>query len=278
MTDLHPLEIWYTLAGAEAGIDTDPATPLARALVPLMEMHRQLPSIRLAFISNGPDQPPQRWLGLFARSPGGRVLFVPGVDVALSRVRGVEGGAERFDRQFDLDHVSLEQDRDTWHITSARSEVHQGGPNALEIGENRVLWFGMAIRDPSVLRVARQRTCAKYLVDDAAIRHKLGQLERAIDGGASVIVPLAPQPVDQRSFPLLSVVVGPTGFQPYRGPEWGAPYGSTFVSGEPSPDQRFSHLATQFPLDDTTDIFVATTWIPGEMAIPMILTTPMGSA
>jgi hypothetical protein len=45
------------------------------------------------------------------------------------------------------------------------------------------------------------------------------------------------------------------------------------VTGEAAPNQRFKQSGHQFPLDDTTDV-QATTWIPSEMAIPMILTSP----
>ena len=75
-------------------------------------------------------------------------------------------------------------------------------------------------------------------------------------------------------FPLVAVIVGPKDFPLYNGPEWGAPYGSSHIIGEPSPAQRFTVCGNQFPLDDTTDVQVATTWIPGVMAIPMILTSP----
>ncbi len=63
MTDIVTMEISYPLPDGEAGADDDPQNPLARAFVPLMEMHKQLPSIRLAFLAEGNDAPPSRWLG-----------------------------------------------------------------------------------------------------------------------------------------------------------------------------------------------------------------------
>ncbi len=274
MTDMATVEISYPLPGGEAGVDDDQQNPLARALAPLMTMDKQLPSIRLAFLAEGQDAPPGRWLGVFARSPGDRVLFFPGVDVDLFRVRGTDGGVARFDQQFDLDHLSLEKRRSTWHITSPKSKAHQGGPTALDVGEGRVFWFGMAVRDLSILRRARQRTNATFRVKDKATQHKLTQLQNAIAGGEAVKVPLPPKPADGAWFPLISIIVGPTGFPLYRGPEWGPPYGSSYVTGSPTPDQRFQHCGNQFPLDDATDVQVATTWVPGELAIPMVLTSP----
>jgi hypothetical protein len=211
---------------------------------------------------------------VFARSPGKRILFCPGLDVDLFHVRGTEGGVARFDKEFDLDHVSLEKHRGSWHITGPKSKALQGGPTALDVGDGRVLWFGMAVRDLSVLRTARQRTSTTFRIKDKAAQHKLAQLEGAIAGGESVKVPLVPMPAAGPWFPLFSVIVGPTGFPLYQGQQWGPPYGSSYVTGEPAPGQRFTHTGSQFPLDGITDIQVAATWIPGEMVIPMILTSP----
>jgi hypothetical protein len=274
MTDMATMEVSYPLPDGETGLDDDPQNPLARALVPLMEMDKQLPSIRLAFLAEGQDAPPGRWLGVFVRSPGDRLLFFPGLDVDLFRVRGTEGGVARFDKQFDLDHVSLEKHCGTWHITSPKSKAHQGGPTALDVGEGRVFWFGMAVRDLSILRRAKQRTNATFRLKDKAAQHKLTQLHGAVAGGESVKVPLLQKPADGSWFPLFSIIVGPTGFPSYRGPQWGPPYGSPHVTGEPAPGQRFTHTGNQFPLDGSTDVQVAATWLPGEMAIPMILTSP----
>lgn len=274
MNDNATMEISYPLPGSADGIDDDPQNPLARALRPLIEMHKQLPSIRLAFLSEGQDAPPNRWLGVFVRSPGDRILFFPGLNVDLFRVRGTGGGVARFDAEFDLDHISLEKDCGTWHITSPKSKAHQGGPKALDLGQGRVFWFGMAVSDLSVLRKAKQRTTAAFQVNDKAIQHKVAQFQGAIAGGESVKVPMPPRPDSGQWFPLVAVIVGPKDFPLHNGPEWGAPYRSPHVTGEPSPDQRFKVWGNQFPLDDATDVQLATTWIPGKLTIPMILTSP----
>ena len=222
MNPLGTFELSYPMPAGELGVDDDPQNPLARALVPLMEMHKQLPTIRLAFLSDGPDAPPSRWLGVFARSPGDRVLFSPGLEVDLFRVRGTDRGVAKFDKEFDLDHVSLEKDRGTWHITSPKSEAHQGGPDALDVGQGRVFWFGMAVSSLAVLRKPKQRTTAAFPVAEKAIQHKLAQLQGAVAGGESVKVPMPLAPTSGDWFPLIAVIVGPKGFPIYGGPEFGA--------------------------------------------------------
>ena len=87
-------------------------------------------------------------------------------------------------------------------------------------------------------------------------------------------MPLPPQPTNGDSFPLIAVVIGPKGFLGHNGPEWGAPYGLAHVAGDPSPDQRFTVWGNQFLLNEATDVQVASTWIPGKMATPIILTSP----
>lgn len=188
------------------------------------------------------------------------------------RVRGTDGGVAQFDKAFDLDHISLENDRGTWHITSPKSKAHQGGPNVLDLGQGRVFWFSMAVSDLSILRTAKRRTTAAFRVNEKAIQHKVTQFQGAITGGVSVKVPLPMRPSIGDWFPLLAVVVGPKGFPLHNGPEWGVSYGSSHITGESVPNQRLS--VNQFPLDDTTDVQLATTWIPGKMAIPLILTSP----
>jgi hypothetical protein len=132
------VEIRYPLASGAASVDDDPENPLARALSPLMEQHKQLPALRVVFLAEGRDTPPCRWLGTFARSPGERVFFFPGLDVELFRVRGSESGRPRFETDFDLDHVSLERGKGRWHVTAPRSKAHQAGPTALDSGPPRV--------------------------------------------------------------------------------------------------------------------------------------------
>jgi hypothetical protein len=186
LAELVTIEVSYPIPEGEDGVDGDPQNPLARALVPPMEMHKQLPNIRLVFLADGQGAPPGRWLGVFVRSPGGRILFIPGLDVELFRVRGTDGEVVHFDKDFDLHHVTLEKDRGTWHITSPKSETHEDGPNAIEVGQGWVFWFGMAIANLAILRKAKCRTTAVFRVSDKPIQHKLTQLQGAIMGGESV--------------------------------------------------------------------------------------------
>lgn len=137
-TDMATMTISYPAPDGEPGIDDDPENPQARALAPLMDLNKQLPGLRLAFLSQGEHGPLDRWLGIFIPSPGDRILFVPGFDVTLFRVRGTDGEKPCFGTIFDLDHVSLQKDRATWHIKGPWSRAHQSGAPTLDSGERRV--------------------------------------------------------------------------------------------------------------------------------------------
>jgi hypothetical protein len=115
------------------------------------------------FELTGHDAPPKRWLGAFVRSPGASSSSPASISIS-SESAGPR--AARFDKEFDLNHVSLEKHRGSWHITGPKSKAQQGGPSALDVGEGCALWFGMAVRDLSVLRTARQPTNATFRVKD----------------------------------------------------------------------------------------------------------------
>jgi hypothetical protein len=214
MTDMVAMELSYSLADRETGLDEYPQNPLARALVTLMEMDKQLPSIRLAFLAEGRIRRPCAGSACSSAPPVTASCSFP-ASTSISSVRGTEGGVARFDKQFGLGHVSLEKHRGTWHITNPKSKAHQERTDRARRGEDRVVWFGMAVRDLWILRRAKQRTNVTFRVKDKNMQHKLTQLQGAIAGDESVKVPPLPKSPDGSWFPLISNIVGPLGFSLY---------------------------------------------------------------
>src|SRR4051794_23588533 len=51
VSDAATITIAYPLPSADSGVDDFRENPLARSLVPLMEMHKQLPKLRVGFLS-----------------------------------------------------------------------------------------------------------------------------------------------------------------------------------------------------------------------------------
>ena len=279
-SNVRQLSIVYPLKGAVSGTDGDPDNPFRRALAPLIEESKLLPSMLPVFTTSQPDGPCERWLGIFVRSPGGRILFFPGLDDPTRGVRGNENGTEVFSRDLHLDHLSLERSRDRWHLTSPGSRDHQSGPKALDVGGGRVFWFTMAVQDLSLLRLARNRTVAEFTVQTEAQSFKIQQLQQLSENGRAGKICLPPEPDDDRPhFPFFTVIVGPTGFDAYKGPDWWPPYPSRHVTDGPKAEafQVPRIEITHNSLDKETDLQVSACWLEGSMDIPMIQMSPSGS-
>ena len=183
-----------------------------------------------------------------------------------------------FDRPFNLDHVSLERDRGSWHITTAQSRDHQGGPPATDLGGGRVFWFGLSIASTNVMRELRQEIIATFDVQDHTAEWKTKQFIQSRQGKEFPGLYMPPRPDSEigPTFPLIAVIVGPTDFEWYCGPLWGWPYGSEFTKGEPSGNLKISTRHQRFKLDVTTDVQLTSIWAPGALSIPAVLSTPEG--
>ena len=143
----------------------------------------------------------------------------------------------------------------------------------MDIGENRVLWFGMSVQSLNILRKAKRRTEATFLLPDKAVQFKRDQLDRAVSKGVAVKVILPPKPEAGAYFPLFTAVVGPRNSPVYRGPEWGNPYASDRVT-DFDQTRKITPSVNQFPIDPDTDLQVTAMWITGRMSIPVIMVTP----
>jgi len=80
MADKGPdtLKIEYRLDQGVPGRDDDPKNPISRALTSLMKDNSRLPSLAQTFLVDEAPGEPWRWLGVFVKSAGDRILFFPG--------------------------------------------------------------------------------------------------------------------------------------------------------------------------------------------------------
>jgi len=270
------LKIAFHMDQGMPGRDDDPKNPMSRALTSLMKDNSCLPTFAQSFLIDETPDEPWRWLGVFVKSAGDRLLFFPGFKTDIIRVRGSRGEELNFDREFKFDHVSLEKDRGSWHITTARSKKHQGGPIATDLGAGRVLWFGMSLASTGVLRALTKETVATFEVPERTSDWKANEFIRSRQEKEfpGVYMPEKPPEAEGPIFPLISVIVGPTDFEWYRGPVWGWPYGSDFVYGKPSENKQIRSSHQRFHLDEQTDIQLTAIWAPGTLLIPAVMTAP----
>jgi hypothetical protein len=275
---VESMTVVYPLTNAASGVDEDQHNPFRRALAPMMEDNKLLPNLLPVFLA-GANGSPQYWLGVFVVSPGERILFFPGHDVQTDAVRGSDRGRETFRHDFALDHLTLERNRDAWHITSPKSASHKSGPKPLDLGDGRSFWFTMAVQELDTLRTVRERTVARFDVQDKTRRHRATQLQQLSNDAKAAKLVIPSMPTDERPyFPFFAIIVGLTDFEIYRGPDWWPPYGSEHVHGGPPIGTAISisnRTVTQVPLDRTTDLQLVACWLPGSLSVPMIHTSPI---
>ena len=274
---MDTLKITYPVEAGEPGIDDDPKHPISRALQTLMgPKNSRLPAFAQAILVDDTIGEPARWFGVFVKSDGGRIIFFPGLHEPTIAIRGSKGKKFKFFRKFGFDHISLEKDRASWHVTSERSKDHQHATAPKNLGDGRLLWFGLNLASLDKLRVVRQQTVASFQVSENSAKWKAEEFGRAVAKSSLILIRMPPKPAGvANSFPVISVIVGPPDFEAYQGEEFGWAYGSDMVIGQPPADHPISRMVQRFTLDETTLIQTSAVWAPGRLLLPGILATPI---
>lgn len=247
---------------------------MARALAGVLRDGRPIRGGSQLFVQS-PDEVDEiryRWLGVFILSHAGRLLYFPGVyGRGLRYYRGSILVAER---DFAIDHISLEPDRTRWHATSDRSAEHQGGPTTADLGDDRRLWFGLFLRNVRDLHPVSQKTVAGSVVPSTDAKRRFDILA-SIYGVPSHCIQLPAKPIGgtQPVFPHFSAVVGPPGFQEYRGNRHCFPLESTAVEPEVRWDDIPVWTSEPIVLAGEVSIQVNAFHLPGELQIHPIFTS-----
>jgi hypothetical protein len=232
----------------------------------------------MCFFQN--DTGPLRWLGIFVHSAGDRVIFFPGFDNQMQGVRVANGKGGTSDAAFTFDHITLERDFRSWYITSPGSGDHLLGPRTLNLGESRVFWFGMSMADADMLRVVREETRATSPVPSTDGKRRAEVLMAARDNAVFHIVSLnsdCPAPFSE-TFLHFAFVVGPRGFSQYDGAVLGDPFDTPFcIRSSTEPINRLPVRSHRIELSDAIHIQVICCLLPGQLAVPISLTTPQSA-
>src|SRR5687768_9704086 len=128
---------------ARQGIDHDPVNPMARALDRVFREGKPLQKVGAVMV----DLPHEVtlspfWMVTFVFSAGNRLIFFPGYAKQFGRMVTYKGAEQIRDTHTVIDHLSLEKDRDTWHLTTPLSADHFKGAKSLPLPGETVLWFG----------------------------------------------------------------------------------------------------------------------------------------
>jgi hypothetical protein len=271
---------WNMDIGAD-GEDADPMNPFARALTRLLTDGQPLQKLALCFLnlpnSDG-DPAALRWLGVFVYSSANRLIFFPGYASVPGGLIGFRGQSMMFNASQPTDHISLEGDRNSWHATTPHSRNHYGGPRPLDIGGGRILWYGMSFPNRDVMREAKKVTKIVADVPASDARRRTDVFKAARESSTFPLVSLnSEQEYDPvPGFYHLSVIVGPAGFELYRGTEHGFPRGSPFLL-DPLPDHIQVPIASyMLDMPPHCGLQITLMRLPGRISSSIALTSPGG--
>jgi hypothetical protein len=263
------------MPGGAPGCDASLDNPFARAVTQLFEEGRPFPNLCKCFFKDPSGV--LRWFGVFVHSAGNRVLFFPGFVDNFDKIFGFCGNDMRWNESFRFDHSSLESDRSRWHATSPRSGAHLGSPSTFSLGQDRVLWFGLSLSAPSVLRVVHEETQFTCNSPPGDSKRRMEVFYNARKDAKFPIIMLNdehPAPADP-CFLHFGLIVGPKGFEDYSGTELGFPYGSPFLDDPlPSELNGLPIRLHRIELSESVDIQITSCILPGKLNTPVTLTSP----
>lgn len=263
------------MPGGFPGEDLAASNPLWRATSRLFETGKPFPRLCMCFFKSPSDE--LKWLGVFVHTAGEKISFFPGFADSYSGVLGFREKKQVWNQAFDFDHLTLEPTLKTWHATSSRSQEHLGKPRTLDLGESRVLWFGMSVVNEHILRPVRNQTRLRVYIPRSDARRRLDAFIAARDGARFPIVELN----DEYSvsfdpaFLHFAVIAGPKGFSDYQAPDLGFPFDSPFLAtklqGDIGPLPLRSH---RVELSESIDLQIVSCKLPGQAMLPVSFTSP----
>lgn len=268
MEDTTKIE-WIMRAG-RPGVDSDQTNPLSRSLARLVNTGKPFSRLGLSFLN---DPKGLRWFGVFAE--GKRTFFFPGFSQAFDGIHCHRGPQPHARRPFDFDHLTLEKDRSTWHLTSRGSLDHLGIPQTLALGDGRVLWFGLSFASVDAFRPAQNRTIVEFSAPPTDAERRCEIVMASRDGAEFPVLSLPDGPLTTRPDTYLhaSVIAGPPGFENYLGPEHAFPIGSPYLAS-PFPD-ALNNLPTRIhrlQLSGNTHLQITLSRLPGKLMVPVAFT------
>ena len=283
INDLHEIKLSFHLEGGLPGTDDDPDNPLSRAVRNPLADGRPQPNLSPCFYSD-PDgdeieeKPNLRWLGAFVLSSGGKLIFFPGLNFNTTWVKIAGRRSPQVRHEIHVDHITLERNHRRWHYTSLGSKRHLGSGLTTDLGENRFLWFGMSIAESNILKTVREETVFHTMVPASDTKRRIDSFIVSREGAIFNAISLHPD-AKQRfdtGFLHFGLIVGPSGFADYSGPNLGIPFGSPFVTQTlPNPLLNVPLRLHRLSIGSRVDIEIVALWLPGSLTERVTYTGPM---
>lgn len=274
MADL--LTVTSTLPEGAEGIDDDPFNPLARAANKLLTEGDPIQKISPCYFEaqDSPELFPLRWFGVFIHSHGGRLVFFPGFAERYTFVFRSQGKGRPRARPFVADHLSLDADMKTWHITSLNSRRHEGTFPTLDVSSGRYLWCGISVAGFERLREVKRQVSTSATAPETDSRRRTDNFLAAREQLVFNTLRLNTEAKHRfvPGFPHFALVVGPSGFPDYRESLFRIPDTAPYVTPKlpPLTDMPVRSHRVNIP---PFDIEIISAWLPGTLTVPFLFTS-----
>ncbi len=153
-------ELEQRLPDGELGSSTSMDSALARPFGVLVQDGRRVGKINHLFYA---DSAHSYIVGSLCWSVTGRLIFFPGI---IGRKIIWDTGVAQLKSNGIIDHITLEPDFATWHLTSLingkKDTSHLPNRNTVKIQRGLHYWFGMSVSGPQVFEPAFQSHKFKF--------------------------------------------------------------------------------------------------------------------
>lgn len=272
------LTVTWRMDGCVPGIDNSLDNPLTRATDCLFRLGR--PFFRLSKCFFIGQDGIIRWMGIFVYSAGERILFFPGFAQPQSHVLGYSEDVLRWDQPFQIDHLSLESDRRTWHFTAPKSVEHLGNLSTRRLDSDRVHWFSMSAAAPENLRVVHEDTRVVAPTPPQDVDRRAEVFRRTRENAEFQFVRLNTEhtPPGEPAFLHFSVVIGPKGFSSPENEILGLPHGGPFLTSSSSTETINAPIRLhRILLSEDVELEINASSLPGKLRTPLLFTAPIRS-
>jgi hypothetical protein len=272
----HVLTVTSTIPEGAEGRDDNPFNPLARATNKLLRDGDPMQKISLCYLDaqDSPGLFPLRWFGVFIHSYGGRLILFPGFAEPFTFMFRSQGQGRPNTKPFSTDHLSLEADMKSWHITSTGSREHEGTFPTHDVGSGRYFWCGISVAGFDRLREVKKEVVTQANVPETDGRRRTDNVLAARDKLVFNTLQLNAEAKRRFTpgFLHFALVVGPCGFPNYSG--------FLFPNADTLP-----YVSPKFPpLNDTPvrghrlnippfDVEIISAWLPGTLSVPFLFTS-----
>jgi hypothetical protein len=189
------------------------------------------------------------------------------------------------DLEFQTDHLTLDSNLKTWHVTTQGSQREHLGPfRTTDLGSGSVFWCGIHVSSANVLRLLRRETIvsAEVPYSDKGRRGQI--LQSALNQSVCKCIRFDEKTnIAQPNFFYFGVIVGPAGFAPVLDGDklkLGLPADLPFAQPRAlrSGERAGSASVHIIPLNAPVEVQVVAMLLPGNMTVPISFTSPARSS